>query len=130
MRAPLCILLAGAFDVGCTTCGIMNPTFKAALYETHGNPAEGLRIVELPWPEPAPNEVGVKRAAAPFNPADRNAIEGKYPVLPALPATPGMEGAGIVVELGSGVRNLAVGTLVILPHGLGKSVDLGGRRII
>lgn len=97
----------------------MTKSFKAAIYETHGNPAEVLRIVEQAWPEPAPDEVVVKMAAAPINPADLNAIEGKYPVRPALPATPGMEGAGVVVELGSAVRNLTVGMQVILPHGLG-----------
>lgn len=101
----------------------MNPTFKAALYETHGNPAEVLRIVELPWPKPAPDEVVVKMTAAPINPADLNAIEGKYPVRPPLPATPGMEGAGVVVELGAAVRNLAIGTQVILPHGLGTWLE-------
>jgi trans-2-enoyl-CoA reductase len=97
----------------------MNKTFKAALYETHGNPAEVLRVVELPWPEPAANEVVVKMSAAPINPADLNSIEGKYPIRPPLPATPGMEGAGTVVELGSGVRDLAIGTQVIVPHGFG-----------
>ena len=97
----------------------MSKTFKAAIYETHGNPAEVLRVVELPWPEPAPNEVVVKMSAAPINPADLNSIEGKYPIKPALPATPGMEGAGIVVEVGSAVRELAIGTQVLLPHGLG-----------
>jgi trans-2-enoyl-CoA reductase len=97
----------------------MSKSLKAAIYETHGIPAEVLRIVEQPWPEPAPDEVVVKMTAAPINPADLNSIEGKYPVRPALPATPGMEGAGIVVEVGSGVRNLALGTRVILPHGFG-----------
>jgi trans-2-enoyl-CoA reductase len=38
--------------------------------------------------------------AAPINPADLNQIEGKYPIRPGTPATPGFEGAGIVVELG------------------------------
>src|ERR1700730_19452222 len=97
----------------------MTKSFKAAIYERHGNPAEVLRIVDQPWPQPAPDEVVVEMTAAPINPPDLNAIEGKYPVRPALPATPGMEGAGVVMELGSGVRNLAVGTAVILPHGLG-----------
>ncbi len=97
----------------------MSKSLKAAIYETHGIPTEVLRIVDRPWPQPAPDEVIVKMAAAPINPADLNSIEGKYPVRPALPATPGMEGAGVVVELGSAVRNLAVGTQVILPHGLG-----------
>jgi len=97
----------------------MSKSLKAAIYETHGIPADVLRIVEQPWPEPAPDEVVVKMAAAPINPADLNAIEGKYPVRPPLPATPGMEGAGTVVEVGSAVRNLAVGALVILPHSFG-----------
>ncbi len=97
----------------------MSKTFKAAIYETHGNPAEVLRVVDCPWPDPAPNEVIVKMSAAPINPADLNSIEGKYPIKAELPATPGMEGAGIVAELGSAVRDLAVGTPVILPHSFG-----------
>ncbi|PYI93432.1 MAG: alcohol dehydrogenase [Verrucomicrobia bacterium] len=97
----------------------MGKTFKAAIYETHGNPAEVLRVVDCPWPEPAANEVVVKMSAAPINPADLNSIEGKYPIKPELPATPGMEGAGVVIEVGSEVRDLAVGTQVILPHNFG-----------
>jgi trans-2-enoyl-CoA reductase len=97
----------------------MSKSFKAAIYETHGNPAEVLRVVELPWPRPAANEVVVKMSAAPINPADLNSIEGKYPIRPPLPATPGMEGAGIVVELGADVRDLEIGAQVILPHSFG-----------
>jgi trans-2-enoyl-CoA reductase len=97
----------------------MSKTFKAAIYETHGNPAEVLRIVDCSLPEPAANEVVVKMSAAPINPADLNSIEGKYPIKPQLPATPGMEGAGVVIEVGSAVRDLAIGTQVILPHSFG-----------
>src|SRR6478752_1698102 len=97
----------------------MEKTFKAAVYETHGNPADVLQVVDLPLAEPAPNEVVVKMAAAPINPADLNSIEGKYPIKPALPATPGMEGAGTIVGVGSAVRDFAVGTQVILPHSFG-----------
>ena len=89
------------------------------MYGTHGNPADVLRVAELPWPEPAADEVVVKMSAAPINPADLNSIEGKYPIRPTLPATPGMEGAGVVTEVGSNVRDLAVGTQVILPHSFG-----------
>jgi trans-2-enoyl-CoA reductase len=78
-----------------------------------------LRVVEQPWPAPAADEVVVQMRAAPLNPADVNAIEGKYPVRAALPATPGMEGAGAVVELGANVRDIAVGDQVILPHNFG-----------
>jgi trans-2-enoyl-CoA reductase len=58
-------------------------------------------------------------SAAPINPADLNSIEGKYPIKAPLPATPGMEGAGIVIEVGSAVRELAIGAQVILPHSFG-----------
>ena len=46
-------------------------------------------------------------------------IEGKYPVRPELPATPGFEGAGVVVEMGGDVKGLTTGALVILPHNVG-----------
>jgi trans-2-enoyl-CoA reductase len=97
----------------------MNETFKAAVYETHGNPAEVLRVAEFPLPSPKSNEVVVRMQAAPINPADLNSIQGKYPIKAALPATPGMEGCGVVIEAGSAVRNLAAGTQVILPHSFG-----------
>src|ERR1043166_1540587 len=97
----------------------MEKTFKAAVYETHGNPADVLRVVEMPRPKPATSEVVVRMSAAPINPADLNAIEGKYPIKAPFPAVPGMEGAGSVIEVGSGVRDLAIGTQVILPHNFG-----------
>jgi trans-2-enoyl-CoA reductase len=82
-----------------------------------------LHVETRPWPTPAANEVVVKMRAAPINPADLNQIEGKYPVRPALPATPGFEGAGVVVELGAGVNSLTRGALVILPHNVGTWRD-------
>ncbi len=97
----------------------MSKTIRAAIYQTHGNPAEVLRMVDEPWPIPAADEAVVRMTAAPLNPADLNAIEGKYPVRPPLPATPGMEGAGVVAELGADVREVAIGDQVIVPHGVG-----------
>ncbi|HVF72550.1 MAG TPA: 2-enoyl thioester reductase domain-containing protein [Chthoniobacterales bacterium] len=97
----------------------MSKTIKAAVYETHGNPADVLRVVDLPLPEPGPDEVVVKMSAAPINPADLNSIEGKYPIKAALPATPGMEGTGVVVEMGAAVKGLAAGMPVIFPHNFG-----------
>jgi trans-2-enoyl-CoA reductase len=101
----------------------MNESINAAVYETHGNPADVLRIETQPWPTPGADEVVVKMRAAPINPADLNQIEGKYPVRPELPATPGFEGAGVVVELGGNVRGLTTGALVILPHNVGTWRD-------
>ena len=101
----------------------MNKTISAAVYETHGNPADVLEIETQPWPTPASDEAVVQIRAAPINPADLNQIEGKYPVRFPLPATPGFEGAGVVVDLGKSVKDLTVGALVILPHNLGTWRD-------
>lgn len=98
----------------------MSKNILAAIYETHGNPPDVLRVVEQPWPVPAADEVVVQMRAAPLNPADINAIEGKYAIRPPLPATPGMEGAGVVVDRGRDTRGVALGDQVILPHNLGS----------
>jgi trans-2-enoyl-CoA reductase len=97
----------------------MSKTIKAIVYERHGNPAEVLQIQTRPWPTPAADEAVVQMRAAPINPADINAIEGKYPGRREVPAVPGFEGAGVVVEVGAGVSTITKGALVILPHNIG-----------
>ncbi|PYL34876.1 MAG: alcohol dehydrogenase, partial [Verrucomicrobia bacterium] len=97
----------------------MNKTIKAIVYERHGNPAEVLQIKTEPWPEPDVDEAIVATRAAPINPADINAIEGKYPGRREVPAVPGFEGAGVVVEVGANVSTIVKGALVILPHNIG-----------
>jgi mitochondrial enoyl-[acyl-carrier protein] reductase / trans-2-enoyl-CoA reductase len=101
----------------------MSKNINAVVYERHGNPPEVLRVESQERPTPGPDEAVLQMRAAPINPADLNQIEGKYPVRPELPATPGFEGAGVVVDLGSDVRNLALGALVILPHNIGTWRD-------
>lgn len=89
------------------------------VYETHGNPPDVLRLDTQAWPTPAADEVVVQMRAAPINPADLNAIEGKYPGRREVPAVPGFEGAGTAVEMGSTAKGIAIGAQVILPHNLG-----------
>jgi mitochondrial enoyl-[acyl-carrier protein] reductase / trans-2-enoyl-CoA reductase len=101
----------------------MKKSINAAVYETHGNPADVLHVESRPWPAPAPGEAVVEMRAAPINPADLNQMEGKYPIRPELPATPGFEGAGVVVDLDPNVKGLTTGTLVILPHNIGTWRD-------
>ena len=91
-------------------------TINAAVYDAHGNPAEVLQVRSEPWPICAPDEVIVAMRAAPINPADLNQIEGKYPIRFPLPATPGFEGAGVVVETGRETRGVSVDAHVILPR--------------
>src|SRR5438552_3650577 len=101
----------------------MSKTIKAVVYDLHGNPADVLQIKTEPWPKPAADEAIVQMRAAPINPADINAIEGKYPGKREVPAVPGFEGAGVIVDLGSDVKNLALDALVILPHHVGTWRD-------
>src|SRR5437762_3759468 len=97
----------------------MSKNINVAVYERHGNPPDVLRVESQPWPASAPDEVLVQMRAAPINPADLNQIEGKYPVRPELPASPGFEGAGVVVDAGGNGTTIPAGTLVILPHNVG-----------
>src|SRR6266581_8325981 len=98
-------------------------TINAAVYETHGNPPDVLHVESRPWPTPAAGEAIVKMRAAPINPADLNQIEGKYPIRSELPATPGFEGAGVVIDIGANITNIGPGALVILPHNIGTWRD-------
>ena len=97
----------------------MSKNIDAAVYDTHGNPADVLHVESRPGPTPTSGQAVVKMRAAPINPADLNQIEGKYPVRAELPATPGFEGAGVVVEVGANVTNVRMGDVVILPHNVG-----------
>ncbi len=97
----------------------MGKNISAVVYERHGNPADVLHVESQPWPTPAQDEAVVRMRAAPINPADLNQIEGKYPIRAELPATPGFEGAGVVVDPGTNATNIAEGALVILPHNVG-----------
>jgi len=62
-------------------------------------------------------QVAVKMIVALVNPADINMIQGVYPVKPTLPSTPGAEGIGDVIAVGSAVKNLVPGDRVI-PQGV------------
>ena len=86
---------------------------RAIRFAAFGEPAEVLSLEELPMPQPGPDQVLVRLRARPINPSDLFAIRGQYGVLPRLPATPGMEGAGVVEAVGENVTQLKVGQQVI-----------------
>jgi trans-2-enoyl-CoA reductase len=80
----------------------------------YGAPEEVARCVEVPdVGEPGPSEVVFDILAFPINPADISFCRGNYRLRPPLPATPGAEGAGRVVAVGSGVTHVRPGDLVI-----------------
>src|SRR5260370_11516023 len=74
---------------------------KAIQVPRHGG-AEVLTLVDLPIPQPKPNEIVVKIAAAGVNFIDVYYREGRYPM--ATPFVPGSEAAGTVHAVGSEVK--------------------------
>jgi len=85
--------------------------------ESHGGP-EVLTSQELPTPTPGPGQVRVRVEAAGVNFIDTYQRTGRYAV--ALPYVPGLEGAGVVEEVGPGVTELALGARVAWANGPGS----------
>ena len=69
--------------------------------------AEALELVDIPVPQPKPNEAVVKVAAAGVNFIDVYHREGRYPV--PLPFIIGQEGAGVVSAVGAEVKTVKAG---------------------
>ncbi|MBN9339968.1 MAG: quinone oxidoreductase, partial [Comamonadaceae bacterium] len=72
----------------------------------HGGP-EVLELADLPVGEPGPGQVRIRHRAIGLNFIDVYHRTGLYPL--SLPATIGMEGAGVVEAVGEGVTHLRVG---------------------
>lgn len=83
---------------------------KAIRIHAPGGP-EVLRWEEVELPSPGPGEVLLSQTAVGLNFIDIYHRTGLYP-LGDLPATPGMEGAGVVEEVGEGVTHLLPGERV------------------
>lgn len=65
-----------------------------------------LKVVEKEIPGPGENEMLVKLHAAAVNPSDIAFIQGGYNIVKTLPATPGFEGSGTVVDAAGNLKNL------------------------
>jgi NADPH:quinone reductase len=85
---------------------------------TPGGP-EVLKLSDSPKPKAAAGQLLVKVHAAGVNRPDILQRQGGYPPPPGAPATPGLEIAGVIVELGEGVVRYGVGDKVcaLVPGG-------------
>ncbi len=80
----------------------------------HARPDEACDCVEVAdVGPPGAGEVVVEMKASAINPADLLIMEGRYPGPEELPAAMGIEGAGLVLQVGDGVDNLQPGDKVI-----------------
>src|SRR5215831_17097084 len=84
---------------------------RAIEIRTPGGP-EVLVAVERPMPEPGAGELLVKVAAAGVNRPDVMQRMGHYPPPPGITDIPGLEVAGVIEQLGSGVDHWRVGDRV------------------
>jgi putative PIG3 family NAD(P)H quinone oxidoreductase len=81
---------------------------RAVVFDGHGGP-EVLKIVELPQPEPGPEQILVRVRATALNRADLLQRAGEYHPPPGESAVPGVEVAGEVEAWGPGVQGFARG---------------------
>ncbi len=88
---------------------ISNHAMKAIQVQQVGGP-EVLQLVDVPTPQPKANEALVEINAAGVNFIDVYYREGRYKA--ATPFISGQEAAGVVVEVGSDVRNVKKGDRV------------------
>ncbi len=95
---------------------------RAVVVDRWMEPAE-LVVRELPDPVVGPGQIGVDVKAAGCNFFDILIVQGKYQVKPPFPFVPGGEIAGVVREVGAGVKNFAVGDRVLAAAPMGGFAD-------
>ena len=80
---------------------------------------EDLTVEDIAPPQPGPGEVLIAVKATAVNYADALLVAGRYQTRPALPFSPGLETAGIVMQCGAGVTRFTPGdrVMAILPYG-------------
>jgi NADPH:quinone reductase len=79
---------------------------KAIRISETGGPGV-MQLVDVDLPKPGPGQVRVRQTAIGLNYIDTYHRSGLYPV--AMPSGIGLEGAGVVEELGEGVKGLKTG---------------------
>ena len=83
---------------------------KAVRIHAHGG-ADAMRLEDVEVGEPSPGQVRLRQTAIGLNFIDVYYRTGLYPV-PTMPATLGVEGAGVVEAVGDGVTDIKVGDRV------------------
>lgn len=93
---------------------------KAIRVREFGDP-EVMKLEDVPELTPGQGQVLVRLHAAGVNPVETYVRSGNYAIKPALPFTPGTDGAGVVEAVGAGVTHVLPGARVYVGHGAGGS---------
>ena len=97
---------------------------KAIRVHEYGGPAV-MKLEDAPDPALGPGDVVVRVRAAGVNPVDAYIHTGTYARKPALPYTPGQDGAGDVHSVGANVKEFKPGDRVYI-SGVGNTVAGAG----
>lgn len=81
-------------------------------------PPEAMQLAEIPAPTPGPDQVVVTLHAIGVNPVDTYIRSGQYRPDLKLPYTPGLDGAGVISAVGTGVKHRRVGQRVYVAWSL------------
>ena len=85
---------------------------KAVLCKNWG-PPDALVVEDLPSPKPGKGQISVSVKASGVNFPDALVIQNKYQFKPELPFSPGSEIAGVVRQIGEGVKGFKPGDRVM-----------------
>lgn len=93
----------------------MGEVKKAVQYARTGHPPDVVEVVDMETALVGPGDALIDVEAAAINPPHLLTLAGGYGVQPELPAVPGGEGVGKVVEVGAAVTNVQPGDRVMIP---------------
>jgi NADPH:quinone reductase-like Zn-dependent oxidoreductase len=88
----------------------MSTAMRAVRFRSYGEPADVLRLEEVPVPSPRPHRVRVAVRGCALNPADWALCRGLFANM--LPRGIGLDVAGIVDAIGEGVSDVTIGDAV------------------
>lgn len=95
-------------------------TMKALVFDDYGNP-DTARVADVPTPKVKDGFLLVRIHAAGVNPFDYKVVTGavKDWIKTKFPYVPGMDGSGVVAEVGNGVEGWKPGDAIVamFPHG-------------
>ena len=89
---------------------------RAALYRSLGPAADVLEIVDLPIPEPGPDEVQVQVAFSGINPTDWKRRKAGTDIPGPQGQIPHQDGSGVITAVGANISSSRIGERVWLTH--------------
>ena len=99
---------------------------KALRQLSHGDPAEVVKMIDLPEPTPGPEDIVIRMEAAAVHLADIKVMRGEEEGFHrnSFPFTPGYEGVGRVIAVGGKVTQFKIGDRVFPWWGAGTFAEL------